>query len=319
MVSRHFPLRVLSHAPHPPHGFQEAATAYDALGTAYRDYADGDSAQLFDFESRYGFADREVWARIDAALMAIRERRRHALRILDVGCGPGTWLVRTVLRARELGFTAIEGRGIDVSGEMIALARTLAARVDDPAIGLSFDVSDLRAALVQEEEGDCDLVLCLYGVLNHLPARAHAEAAAGLARATGATLILTVRAAGSLPSIFVAGVEQAAHFHHDQSCERMEIELRDGRHIAFDSHLFHARELRELFARHCTVRELAGIDIFHSRFARDPQWNPPAEHGPNMARRLRRLERLCAEDPVMMDSAAHLLLVAEPKDREPRR
>jgi SAM-dependent methyltransferase len=319
MVPRHFSLHVPALYAPSPTSAQEAATAYDALGAEYRDYADGDSGRLFDFESRYGFADREVWARIDAALMEIRERRRHALRILDVGCGPGTWLLRAVLRARELGFTAIEGHGIDVSREMVALARTAAAEIDDPAIGLTFDVSDLRAALVQEEAGDCDIVLCLYGVLNHLPGSAHAEAAAGLARATGAALILTVRAAGSLPSIFVAGVEQAARFHQDHARERLEVDLRDGRHIEFDSHLFHTRELRELFARHCTIRELVGLDIFHSRFARDPHWNPPGNHGPNMARRLRRLERLCADDPVMMDSAAHLLLVAEPKDREPRR
>jgi len=59
---------------------------------------------LFDFDSRYAFADREVWQRIEAALVDLRLQGRRTLRILDLGCGPGTWTLRTALRARALGF-----------------------------------------------------------------------------------------------------------------------------------------------------------------------------------------------------------------------
>ncbi|MGK6320604.1 class I SAM-dependent methyltransferase [Sphingomonas sp. DT-204] len=293
----------------------DAAHAYDCAGSAYRRYADATEGGLFAFGGRYDHADRALWTRIDAALVRLRTQRRHAIRILDLGCGPGTWLLRAVHRARELGFTAIEGRGIDPSPEMIALAHGAARTLGDPAIGIEFAVADLEAALAEEDDASCDLVLCLYGVLNHLPVPAHASAAAAMARVARETVIATVRAAGSLPTIYVAGIEAAAHFRQDNARDRMEVDLIDGRHLTFNSHLFRAAELTALFADHCTIREVTGLDIFHSRFADHPDWNPPGIHDDATRHRLDRLEQLCADDEVLIDSAAHILLVAQPRHR----
>lgn len=180
----------------------EAAGAYDALATDYLRYADGENPSLFGFDGRYAYADSEIWARIDAALGELRAQGRHAVRILDLGCGPGTWTLRTALRARALGFVAVEARGIDISHELIGLARAAAKQVADPAIGLEFEVCDLETALAGEDDRSSDLTLCLYGVLNHLPAARHAPAAEAMARVTAGWTIATVRAVGSTPSIY---------------------------------------------------------------------------------------------------------------------
>ena len=52
--------------------------------------------------------------------------------------------------AKALGFTAIEGRGIDGSPAMIGRARVAAARLHEPAIGLTFEVADMIEALADE-------------------------------------------------------------------------------------------------------------------------------------------------------------------------
>lgn len=257
------PLAGLGSADPRPLSARHAADAYDATGTAYLDYADGTGGQPLEFSSRYAFADRTLWSRIEMSLAALHASGRRAIRILDIGCGPGTWTVRTARRAAELGFTAIECRGIDPSPGMIALARQAAAGLESATTGLSFEVADLHSALASEDDHGADLVLCLYGVFNHLAAPLRASAAQALARVNGGTLIVTARSVGSLPTIYVAGIEQAAHYVQDNDADRMEVDLADGTHLAFDSHLFRASELAALFAPHCPVRELTEIGRAH--------------------------------------------------------
>jgi SAM-dependent methyltransferase len=286
----------------------EAAQAYDAVGETYLRYADGDPRALFEFSSRYGFADREIWRRIDARLVALRSSGRTSIRILDAGCGPGTWLMRCALRARALGFIEIDGLGFDISPAMVDLATQAAARLDDPAIRL-----DLRVADIVEDpffEGYADIVLCLYGVLNHLPVTQHQAVAASLA-GVGDALFVTVRTVGSLPSIFVAGIEQARDFRQDNVEDRLEIDLLDGRHLEFPSHLFTADEFQALFAAHGVIVERAGLDLFHGRFAPDHRWNPQGMADTAFRAGLERLEHLCASDPCFIDRAAHVLLQVE--------
>ncbi|MEO7169579.1 MAG: class I SAM-dependent methyltransferase [Sphingomonas sp.] len=284
----------------------EIALAYDAAGADYRDYADGDASS--GFSGRYDFADRELWLRIDRTLIELRAQGRHAIRILDLGCGPGTWLLRTAARARDLGFTAIEGRGIDISPAMIALANQAATRAVDPRIGLTFDVGDIVETLEQEGRHACDIALCLYGVLNHVAPSSYPAVARALAEVTDGALIATVRSTGSLPSIFISGLEKARHYHQDHEHDRLEVDLLDGRHLEFGLHLFSAREVRALFAPYCAIRELAGIDVFHSRFRPERDWNPATED-PALEASLARLEHFCATDPTFIDRAAHILLV----------
>ncbi|SOB88262.1 hypothetical protein SAMN06297144_3410 [Sphingomonas guangdongensis] len=109
-------------------------------------------------------SDRSVrsdprWPEITATLATLRDRRRHAIRIVDADCGRGALLIAVARYARTLGFTAIEGRGIDGSPALIGAARTAAARLHDPAIGLSFECADLLTALSAEAELPADIVL----------------------------------------------------------------------------------------------------------------------------------------------------------------
>lgn len=286
----------------------EAADAYDAIGERYRTYADGDGRKLFDFSSRYSFADREIWQRIDAALIGLRTSGRTNLKVVDAGCGPGTWLLRVVLRARALGFQSIEAQGFDISSAMIDLAREEALITTSGVPEASFTVCDIEQGLAAHRDVAADLVLCLYGVLNHLPAQRHKAVAAELARATAGSLLVTARTIGSLPSIFVAGVEDALDFQHDHQRDRLCVDLKDGRHIEFGTHLFSASELKSLFADAGEVAELTGLDLFHGRFAPDARWNPPMIADQDFNDALVRLEHLCACDARFIDRAAHVLL-----------
>lgn len=99
------------------------------------------------------------WGVIRRALADLRAAGRHSVRIVDADCGAGNLLIHAAQYARTLGFTAIEGRGIDGAPSLIARARATAGRLHDPAIGLSFDVADLLAALREEAVYPADILL----------------------------------------------------------------------------------------------------------------------------------------------------------------
>ena len=99
------------------------------------------------------------WPQIAARLALLRANRRSAIRIVDADCGAGALLLHTVRQARRLGFTAIEGRGIDDSPALIGRARAAAGQLADPAIGMTFDVADMVDALGDERDLPPDLVL----------------------------------------------------------------------------------------------------------------------------------------------------------------
>ncbi|MBE7210415.1 MAG: class I SAM-dependent methyltransferase [Gluconacetobacter diazotrophicus] len=295
------------------------ARAYDAVGERYVSYADGDPDRVFDFSGRYGFADRRIWEAIDATLSAMAAAGRRDLSVLDVGCGPGTWIRRVVLRAHQLGFTRIRARGFDVSqallGRAAAVATDLTRTLPRGRHCITVEHGDATAPL-PEADGSVDLVLCLYGVLNHLPPASLPAVAAELGRVSAGRLLLTVRTVGSLPTIYVDGIEHARAFHQDHATDRMEVDLSDGRHLCFRSHLFRAAELRALFAPHLGSFTLRGLDLLLCRFTADPRWNPASlADDPAFVRRLEALERSCADDPAFLDRAAHILLDGVPAPR----
>ena len=290
---------------------EDTAHAYDVVGRDYLTYADGDTTQPFDFTSSYGFADREIWRRLDATLMRLAADGRRSVTLLDAGCGPGTWLLRIVLRARELGFDVIDAYGFDISPAMIALAKAGAAHANDPAIRMNFALSDITATLPFETD-KFDLSLCLYRVLNHLPAGVHGRVAAELSRVTTGTLFATVRAVGSQPTIYVDALDRARAFHQDNDIDWMEVDLVDGRHLGFTSHLFTSDDLRALFQRHFAGIAMVGLDVFHSRFAANKHWNPATiKDQEAFESDLAELEHRYACAPHFIDRAAHILLVGE--------
>jgi SAM-dependent methyltransferase len=137
-------------------------------------------------------ADRAIWARIDAVLRDLHVHNRHAIRIIEVGCGDGKWLIRTAARARELGFTAIEGRGVDRDTLHIAAARCAAHDHPDPAIGLTFEVGTLGETLEEEGEQGCDILLSLGDALDGVGPGALSIVARAMMRCADAAAIVTV-------------------------------------------------------------------------------------------------------------------------------
>ena len=287
------------------------ASAYDSAGTDYRTYADGNAEDPFNFDSCYSFADREIWHKIDNKLEQLAADGRRTLRVLDAGCGPGTWLTRVVLGARALGFHKIEIFGFDLSPAMVALASTSAQRLEGDGASISIAVGDITKPLPFDDRS-FDITLCLYGVLNHLSKADHGHVAAELARVTLGTLFVTARTAGSLPTIYVDGLERATSFHQNNDADWMDVDLADGRHLGFPSHLFTSDELQALFQPHLDTTAMTGLDVFHSRFAPNPHWNPAATKGASAFEEdLDRLERLYASNPNFIDRAAHILIVGE--------
>ncbi|HVW27868.1 MAG TPA: class I SAM-dependent methyltransferase [Polyangiaceae bacterium] len=244
-------------------------------------------------------------------------RRRRAsgatsIRVLDAGCGPGTWLRRVVAHAQTLGFTSISARGFDVSQRQIRSARFLSREQNAlPGVSLTFDVADLEYAL-RERDASVDLTLCLYSVLSHLPVASLAEVCSEFARVTAGHVVATVRPVGSTPTIFVDSIEKARRFQRDEQADWCDIEMENGRRIGARFHLFEAAELRRYFADGFEIEDLRGLDLFHGRFSPDRRWNPASvSANAQLCGELARLEDTFSTNPSFMERAAHLLLVGQ--------
>lgn len=132
-----------------------------------------------------------------------------------------------------------------------------------------------------------------------------------IARVTSGYFITTVRPIGSTPTAFIDSIEKVRQLKQDHVRDRCEIDLSDGRHIAFSFRQSTAVELLNYFAGGFDIDDLRGLDLFHSRFMPDPRWNPvfrPSDS--RLADELARREEAYATSPKFMDRATHLLLVA---------
>jgi len=287
------------------------AKAYNEAGERYLNYADGSLARLYGFDSQYSFGDHQTWAAIEDRLHHLRLSGQRSLRLLDLGCGPGTWIRRAVDRAHQMGFTEIVARGVDLSDSQIerakALSHVLSARA---GISLIFEAGDIRTAF-SEGDKSVDLCLCLYGVLNHVAVTELDPIMKEIARVTTGQFIATVRTVGSTPTIYVEAVSAARSFHQNNRSDRLDVEFQNGKLTSFNSHLFSRKEVRTLIAPHMKIDDLRGLDLFHGRFSTDPRWNPESTQSTNgFMRELAALETRYSRDPEFMDHATHLLIVA---------
>jgi SAM-dependent methyltransferase len=287
---------------------------YDRAGERYRAYADGDVDKLYEFDGQYAYGDQEIWRILGNTLNKLRARGRRELSVLDLGCGPGTWLRRIVDWAGKMGFTRITARGVDLAETQVRRARVLSQELAGRAgVTLRFEVGDIRQPM-PEADRSIDICLCLYGVLNHLPADELPTVFGEVARITKGKFVATFRAIGSTPTIHVDGVKAAKAYHQDNVHGRLEVEFQNGSQTSFPSHLFSAAEIRALAKPALEIEDLSGLDLFHGRFATDPDWNP-VESTPdaNFLHALRVLERRYRRNPAFADHATHLLLIARPK------
>jgi SAM-dependent methyltransferase len=289
----------------------DVADIYNQAGDDYAAYADGDPSQPFIFDGMHAYADRCVWEVLDKKLTELRASGASSIRLLDAGCGPGTWLRRLIMRAHALGFASITAHGFDIAQAQIQRARLAAQAVSNlPGVDLKFDVADL-ADRWPEPDVSVDLTLCLYSALSHLPVARLPDISKEIARVTSGYFITTVRPVGSTPTAFVDSLANVRRLKQDHVRDRCEIDLSDGRHLAFSFHQFAAVELLNYFTGSFDIEDLRGLDLFHSRFMPDPRWNAGCGAGDKqLANELARLEKAYATDPEFINRANHLLLVA---------
>jgi SAM-dependent methyltransferase len=296
----------------------EVAAIYNLAGRDYVAYADGNPTRLFCFDGNHGYADQHVWHVLEGKLADLRTSGASSISLLDAGCGPGTWLRRMVVRALDLGFTNITARGFDIAQSQIQQARSLAETlVGRPGVHLTFDVGDVMERL-PESDGSVDIALCLYSVLSHLPVAGLTDVSREIARVTSGHLVTAVRSIGSTPTAFIHPIEKIRYLRHDHDRNECEIELHDGPRVAFGFHLFTASELLSCFAHDFTIEEMRGLDLFHTRFAPDPRWNPASLRTDNrLSDELVRLEEAYARKSEFMDRAAHIMLVGRSRAARP--
>src|SRR5262245_30662144 len=78
-----------------PLAVRAAARAYDYVSEDYGSYADGDGLEgPTRSGNRFAHADAIVWEVIRKAIDDVRSAGVTTLRVLDAGCGPGTWIDR---------------------------------------------------------------------------------------------------------------------------------------------------------------------------------------------------------------------------------
>ena len=289
----------------------DVADIYNDAGAAYAAYADGDPSRLFAFDGMHGYADRCVWAVLEKKLTDLRASGASSVKLLDAGCGPGTWLRRLIISAHSLGFSSITARGFDIAQAQIQRAQLAARNLSSlPGVNFTFEVADLAERL-PEPDASVDLTLCLYSALSHLPVARLPDISKEIARVTSGHFIATVRPIGSMPTAFVDSIEKVRRLKQDHVRDRCEIDLSDGRQIAFSFHLFTVVELRNYLAACFDIEDMQGLDLFHSRFMPDSRWNPLAPTGDSqLADELERLEKAYASRTEFMDRATHLLFVA---------
>jgi len=129
------------------------------------------------------------------------------LRILDAGCGPGTWIRRISAYAtrKNLGVEAI---GFDISEGQLDIARQRAKNFiacrPNSRLSLRYLTHDCADPLPWCD-GRFDIVLCNYVVLNHLPKSALPRAVEELCRVATCRVIATVRALAGPPTACIVG------------------------------------------------------------------------------------------------------------------
>src|SRR5262245_22820615 len=212
------------------------ARAYDHVGDAYLFYADGERAD--DPESgvqRAALADSSVWQAICKSIDELRGQGASTLRVLDAGCGPGTWVNRVVAQAHRQGLD-VEGVGFDISSGQLDIARKCMAGPLSPCS----DIARPRIEFLQHSlldplpwpEGHFDIVLCNFAVLNHLPRAALATAISELCRVARYRVIATLRALASPPTACIVGTDQVRELHEDCGRGELAVMLKDGtRHV----------------------------------------------------------------------------------------
>jgi SAM-dependent methyltransferase len=295
------------------------ASAYNHVGDGYGRYADGE--RLDDpstGENRFAHADTIVWDTIRKTIEELRTTGASTVRVLDAGCGPGTWTRRVAVYANRLGL-GVEAIGFDISRGQLEIARKQAERhklrCGNAKWKLEFMTHDLAEPLPWPK-GHFHVVLCNYVVLNHLPKTALPRVAEELCRVATYRVIATVRALASPPTGCIIGTELVREYHQDCGRGQLKLILKDGTEQLLTFNLYSAEILRAMLAPYATVVDLRAIDLFLSRFAVDENWTANLVNGltgrQEVIHKLQEIEEALCRLAGWVDHGTHILIVAQP-------
>jgi SAM-dependent methyltransferase len=298
----------------------DVASAYDHVGDGYGRYADGDGLEdPSQAANRFAHADAIVWATICDTIDQLRAAGVSSLRVLDAGCGPGTWTKRIADRTHRLGL-GVEAVGFDISGGQLEIARKNAEHLNasyaSDTTKLEFLTHDLAEPLPWSD-GHFHLVLCNYVVLNHLPKSALPCAIGELCRVATFRVIATVRALAGPATGCIVGIDQLRDYREDCGRGKLALVLKDGTEHLLTFNLYSAETLKALIAPHATVVDLRAIDLFLNRFAPDAKWTGnlvnclPGRQ--EVVDKLKEIEEVLCRLPGWIDHGTHVLIVAQPK------
>jgi SAM-dependent methyltransferase len=296
------------------------AHAYDHVGDAYTRYADGEGADdPASAAVRSVHADTIVWQTLRTAIGELREQGVSRLRVLDAGCGPGTWLTRIAADAHRQGLD-VDGVGFDISAGQLAIARERASSMLARSTGpgrprLEFLEYSLTERLPWPDD-HFHMVLCNFAVLNHLPRASLPGAIGELCRVASDRVVATLRALASPPTACIVGPEQVYDLQEDCARGELAVTLKDGTRHVLTFNLYSADTLRALFASEATILDLRAVDLFVSRFSPDASWTEVLVNRlvgrPEVVQRLKELEEPLCRLPGWIDHGTHVLIAARP-------
>lgn len=295
------------------------ASAYDHVGGEYGSYADGDGLEdPSEGPSRFAHADAIVWETIRKTIDQLRGTGVSTVRVLDAGCGPGTWIRRIAAYAHRQGID-VEATGIDISEGQLEIARGRAqsfkARHPDARWTLEFSHHDLAEPLPWPD-GHFHMVVCNYVVLNHLPKSALARAVKELCRVATCRVIATVRALAGPATGCIIGTEKVREYHQDCGRGELKLALKDGTEHLLTFNIYSAETLRTLFSPHATIVDLRAVDLFLTRFAPDANWTGNLVNcmtgRQEVIRKLQESQEALCRQPGWVDHGTHVLIIAQP-------
>lgn len=295
--------------------------AYNAFSDDYVSYSDGDVRNhLYDFKERqYSFADAKLWKKIKEVIAwSQKGNGKSPISVLDVGCGPGTWLLR-LADTFSADSNTLSGVGGDKSPSMIQLANQHLSNylTNNPGrqLDLSFSEIDLTESLPYADN-QFDVSLCLYTVLNHIPISSISTAIQEMWRVTKKVNVSVVRSVLGMPTVYVCGLGKIEEYK--QTDNLLTFRHQNGYTGTLISHLFTYQEIIDAFEKVSRVKECFGLDIFMSRFFRPSAWIRNTKEilpvPQPVLEQLQMWEEKVCHDPSWVDFGNHIVIITVPRE-----
>ncbi len=145
------------------------------------------SSGVYKTSTVHGGPDRTMVERI--LRMVIADRGAGPLSVLDMGCGPGEWLLLIASVAKDVGVTDLRLRGIDVTPGMIDLA---SRRLADAGLNATLGAGDILDRSTYGDAGEAFDLVFSFDVVQQLPRRIQFAATEALCSAIAPGGVATI-------------------------------------------------------------------------------------------------------------------------------